>query len=129
MPSRPVILDTNFLLIPFQFKIDILRELDYLLEYSHHYVISSKTMDELRKLGKMIGKDGMAARLAMKLVEANKGRIEIIKSTRYVDEWIVDYAEKHGAIVCTNDSALRRKLRSIDIKVISMKSKSKLGVV
>ncbi len=129
MASRPVVLDTNFLLIPFQFKIDIIRELDYLLEYSHHYVISSKTLDELRKIGKMIGKDGMAARLALKLVEANKARIEIIKSTRYVDEWIVEYAEKNGAIVCTNDSALRRKLRSIDIKVISMKSKSKLGVV
>jgi len=129
MPSRPVILDTNFLLIPFQFRIDILRELEYLLEYSHHYVISSKTIDELKKLGKMIGKDGMAARLALKLVEANKGRIEIIKSGKYVDEWIVEYAKQNGAIVCTNDSALRRKLRSLDLKVISMKSKSKLGVV
>lgn len=129
MPSRPVILDTNFLLVPFQFKIDILRELEYLLEVSHHYVISSKTIDELKKLGKTIGKDGMAARLALKLVEANKAKIEIIKSSEYVDEWIVGYATRTGAIVCTNDSALRRKLRSLDIKVISMKSKSKLGVV
>lgn len=129
MASRPVILDTNFLLVPFQFKVDILRELEYLLEYSHHYVISSKTMDELSKLGKILGKDGMAARLALKLVEANKARIEIIKSRKYVDEWIVEYAKQNGAIVCTNDSALRRKLKSLSIKVISMKSKSKLGVV
>ncbi|MDD5171430.1 MAG: nucleotide-binding protein [Candidatus ainarchaeum sp.] len=129
MPSRPVILDTNFLLVPFQFKINILRELEYLLETSHHYVISSKTMDELKKLGKMIGKDGMAARLAIKLVEANRSKIEVIRSSKYVDEWIVDYAKQHGAIVCTNDGALRKKLKSLDIKVISMKSKSKLGVV
>jgi rRNA-processing protein FCF1 len=129
MPSRPVILDTNFLLVPFQFKIDILRELEYLLETSHHYVISSKTMDELRKLGKAIGKDGMAARLAIKLVEANSSKIEMIKSSKYVDEWIVEYAKHNHAIVCTNDSDLRKKLKSLDIKVISMKSKSKLGVV
>lgn len=129
MPSRPVILDTNILLVPFQFKIDILGELEYLLGYSHHFVISSRTMDELKKLGKMIGKDGMAARLAMKLVEVNRSRIEIIPSSKYVDEWIVQYARQNGAVVCTNDSALRKKLKSLDIKVICMKSKSKLGAV
>ncbi|VVC02742.1 Ribonuclease VapC9 [Candidatus Bilamarchaeum dharawalense] len=129
MPPRPVILDTNFLLIPFQFKIDIFRELEYLIEVSHSYVISSKTIKELQKLGKLIGKNGMAARLALKLVIANEKKIETVESQEYVDDWIVDYAQKNNAIVCTNDSELRKRLRRLDIKVITMKSKSKLGYV
>ena len=71
----------------------------------------------------------MAARLALKLVEANKKIIETIESQEYVDNWIVDYAKKNNAIVCTNDSELRRRLRELDIKIITMKSKSKLGYV
>ena len=129
MASRPVVLDTNFLLVPFQFKIDILRELDYLVDVSHHYVISSKTMDELRKIGRSIGKDGMAARLAMKLVEANRSKIEIVPNDEYVDRWIEKYALATKAIVCTNDAALRKRLRELDVKVVAMKSKSKLGYV
>jgi hypothetical protein len=129
MAPRPVVLDTNFLLIPFQFKIDIMRELDYLIDYSHRYVISSHTMSELKKLAGRIGKDGMAARLAIKLVEANRGKIDIVESREHVDDWIAEYAANERAIVCTNDSGLRRRLRALDIKVVSMKSKSKLGFV
>jgi len=126
---RAIVIDTNFLLLPFKFKIDILRELDYLVDVSHHFVISSMTLSELGKIGKRIGKDGMAARLALKMVEANKARIEVIQSTRYVDAWIANYAQVNRAIVCTNDSELRRKLRALDIKVVAMKSRSKLGFV
>ncbi|MEW6721947.1 MAG: PIN domain-containing protein [Candidatus Micrarchaeota archaeon] len=129
MAPRPVVLDTNFLLVPFQFKIDILRELDYLIDYSHRYVISSRTMSELKKLAARIGKDGMAARLAVKLVEANSGKIDIVESGEHVDDWIAEYAAGNRAIVCTNDSGLRRRLRALDIKVVSMKSKSRLGFV
>jgi rRNA-processing protein FCF1 len=129
MASRPVVLDTNFLLIPFQFKIDILRELDYLVDVSHHFVISSKTLAELRKIGRSIGRNGMAARLALKLVEANRSKITIVESGEYVDRWIEGYAVENRAIVCTNDAELRRKLLDLDVKVVSMKSKSKLGYV
>lgn len=129
MAPRQVILDTNFLFLPFKFKIDILRELDYLIEASHKYVISSKTIAELKKIGRRIGKDGMAARLALKLVEANLGRIDIVESADHVDDWIVEYSKANRAIACTNDSDLRKRLRALDIKVITMKSKSKLGYV
>ena len=129
MAPRPVVLDTNFLLIPFRFRIDILRELEYLIEVSHHFVISSMSLSELKKLAERIGKHGMAARLALKLVEANRDKIEIVRSRAHVDDWIVGYAEKNNAMVCTNDSELRKRLRARDIKVITLKSKSKLGFV
>ena len=127
MAPRPVILDTNFLLLPFQFRLNIFTELEYLLEKSHKYVISSRTLSELERIGKSIGKNGMAARLALKMIGVSK--IEVIQSKQEVDDWIVDYAKANHAIVCTNDTELRLRLKDLDIKTVSMKSKSKLGFI
>lgn len=127
MTSRPIILDTNFLLVPFQFKINIMREIEYLLEISHFFVISSQTIVELRNIGKGKGKDGGAARLAIKMIENND--IKIIENSEHVDNWIIDYAKENNAIVCTNDAPLRRKLKRLGIKMITMKSKSSLGFI
>jgi hypothetical protein len=129
MAPRLVVLDTNFLLIPFQFKINVLRELDYLIDVSHRYVISSKTIKELARIGESIGKDGMAARLAIKLVQASRTKIDVVESDEYVDKWIEDYALANNAIVCTNDAKLRKRLRDLDVKVVSMKSRSRLGYI
>ena len=127
MPLKPIILDTNFLLVPFQFKINILAEIDYLVEIGHYYLISSNTLNELERLSKKIGKHGASARLALKLIAAND--IKIIESNRHVDDWITDYAKENNAIVCTNDGKLRRKLKKMNIKVITLKSKSKIGFI
>ena len=127
MPPRMVILDTNFLLVPFQFKINILKELDYLIEGPHFFVISSVTIDELKKLGSKKGRDAVSARLALKIIENNP--IEIVKNDRKVDDWIVDYSNEHRAIVATNDAPLRKRLKPLGIKVATVKSRSKLGFV
>lgn len=124
---KPVVLDTNFLLLPFRYKINILKELDHLVEKHHKYVISSRTIDELQRLGKKIGKDGMAARLAIKMIDAAKAKFEVIPNDQEVDDWIVEYAAATRAIVCTNDSELRRRLRASKIKIVTMKTKSKIG--
>lgn len=129
MPLRPVILDTNFLLVPFQQKLDIFSELEYLLDFSHQLLVCSKTISELKKLEKNKGKKGMAARLAIKLLEVNSERIDKVSSRLPVDEWIVRYAKKTGAIVCTNDRKLRNRLKARNIKVIALKGKSKVGFV
>jgi rRNA-processing protein FCF1 len=125
MAPRDVVLDTNFLLIPFRFRINIIRELDYLIEASHRYVISSRTLAELEKLGKAAGKAGMAARLALKMVGASG--MTVVKSGMHVDDWIVEYSVANRAIACTNDRGLRKRLRDMDIKVVTLKSKSRLG--
>jgi len=46
-----------------------------------------------------------------------------------VDDWIVDYAKDTRAIVCTNDTKLRKRLKAFGIKIITLKSKSKIGFV
>ncbi len=127
MAPRIVILDTNFLLVPFQFKINVIKELDYLIEVSHKFVISSQTIAELDKLGKSRSKNGIAARLAKKILESNP--IEVIKNDQHVDDWIVEYAKEHNAIVATNDALLRKRLRPFKIKVVVVKSRSSLGFI
>ena len=125
MAPRDVVLDTNFLLLPFQFRINIIKELDYLIEKSHRYVISSRTLAELKKLGKAAGKNGMAARLALKMIDASK--IDVVKSDMPVDDWVVRYSKDNNAIACTNDRLLRKRLMGLDVKVVTLKSRSKLG--
>lgn len=127
MPPRLVILDTNFLLVPFQFKIDVFSEIDYLLEVSYQLVVSSASVSELKRIAKKVGRNGMAARLAVKTLDANSKKIEIIQSDEYVDDWILDYALRTGAIVCTNDGKLRKRLIEGDVKVITLKGKSRIG--
>ncbi len=129
MPPRKIIIDTNFFLIPYQFKIDILTELEHLIDVHHIFIITSKTVKELEKISKNAGKQGAAGRLALKILEANKGTIEMVESDRPVDRWIEEYAEKHGAIVCTNDIRLKNKLKDNGIKVISLRGKTKIGYV
>ena len=105
-----------------------MNELEYLLDFSHQFVISSKTIEELKRLSASVGKQGAGARVALKLLETNK-EIKVIKDERHVDDWIYDYAQESNAIVCTNDSKLRKRLKAAKIKIITMKSKSKLGYV
>lgn len=129
MPPRAVVIDTNFFLIPYQFKIDILTELEHLIDVHHVFVITSRTIKELEKLAENAGKKGAGARLALKIIEANKKRIEVIDSNKPVDMWIEEYAEIHGAIVCTNDIGLKKKLKENGLKVISLRGKTKIGFV
>ncbi len=126
--ERPVILDTNFLLIPFQFKIDIFEGIERILARSHYFVISSRTIKELEHIAKGTNKDGRSARLAIKLIEANKGRIEIIENGEEVDLWIEKYAIEKRAVVCTNDAQLRSKIKREGLRVISLKNRTKIGV-
>lgn len=123
---KTVILDTNFLLIPHQFRIDVLREIDKLLEEAHRIVVSEPIMAELRGLAAQRGKGGVAARVALEGIK--KKGIEVMPSEiRNGDEWIVDYAGKNpGTIVCTNDIELRRRLRKSGARVIVMRTRTKI---
>ncbi|MDO8554752.1 MAG: hypothetical protein Q7S22_08135 [Candidatus Micrarchaeota archaeon] len=125
--ERKVLIDTNFFLIPHQFGIDIFTELNNLLDNYAVFVTSTLVINELKEIAKGKGDDGIAARFAQKLIE--KSKIEIVKAEGYTDMWLLTYAKEHNAIVCTNDVNLKRKLKDAKLKVILLKSKSKIGFV
>ncbi|MBD3389891.1 nucleotide-binding protein [Candidatus Micrarchaeota archaeon] len=127
MNGKKVVLDTNFLLVPHQFRIDVFGEIDGLLEFPHTYVIPSGVKRELEKLAEGRGDEGAAARLGLKMLRA-KGCTEV-ESRGNVDNWIRKYAKKENAIVATNDRELRNKLKKDGVKVVILQSKSRLGIV
>ncbi len=119
-------LDTNFLLLPYQFRVDIRKQIEELLEAPHEFIVPTGVISELRKLGKGKGKEGAAARFALKMVGLMGAKK--VRSSGNVDGWIADYAAKEGAIVCTNDVELRHKLKNAGVKMIVLRSRSRLGV-
>jgi len=122
-------LDTNFFLLPFQFKIDIFRELEHVLGEPFRLIIPSGVISELNGISKRVGKSGAAARLALKLLEANRKIVEVIETDSPVDDWVFKYAKENKAIACTNDAGLKGRLRAEKMKVIGLRSKTKLGYV
>ncbi|HNT60654.1 MAG TPA: hypothetical protein PKJ97_01610 [Candidatus Bilamarchaeaceae archaeon] len=124
---RQVVLDTNFLLLPLQFKINIFGQIEGLLEIPHGMVVPSGVVGELKAISHGKGKDGAAARFALGLI--GKGKARVVPSTGNVDDWIVEYAVKEGAIVATNDMLLRNRLKKGGVKVIAMRSRARLAVV
>ena len=122
-----VILDTNGLMMPSQFRIDLFEELRDLLG-SYEPVVLAEVVNELKGLTGGHGKDAAAARLGLEM--ARKCTIvESGLSEGTVDERISGYAERHGGMVLTNDRVLRNQLLNGRIPVISLKNQKKLGVI
>lgn len=114
---QEVVLDTNFCLVPFQFRIDIFEAIPALFDEPILLVVPKFCVDELHKIKK---------RAAIKLL-AEKN--VFIKDIGKGDKAIMDYAIKRGAIVATNDAYIRKTLKREDLKVISLKSKKKVAFV
>ncbi len=127
MSAKKVVLDTNFLLVPYQFGIDVFVEIERVLEVPHEFIIPSGVIGELERLGKGKGKEGAAARFAKKLIGKNK--CTVVPGEGNVDNWIFEYAVREEALVATNDRALRNRLKNRRVKVISLRSRSGIGVV
>ncbi len=127
--KKIAVLDTNFLLIPYQFRIDIFSELNYIIDGAYDAVVPTGVLAELKKISEHAGKNALAARLALKIIEVNKGKLVFEKSDGIVDDWILGFAKKHRAIVCTNDKQLRMNSKKAKLRTVTMKSKSKLGII
>ena len=116
---KKILLDTNFLLVPFQFKVDIFKEIDRIIDEKYELFIVDKTKEELEKLikgGKE--KERKAARLALQLIK--KFNIKIINTQGdNVDDIIVNLKDK-DTIVATQDKELRKRLRG-DVIVLRQK--------
>jgi uncharacterized protein len=138
---RKVIIDTNMLLVPGQFKVDIFTELDRIMDEQYEIIILQGSLDELKKISETAsGADKQAAKLAQLLVEHQRKRdftasttsnckgLKIVAGSKgkYVDDAIVEIAEDE--FVATNDSALKRRLLEIGVRVIYLKQQQHLAI-
>lgn len=125
--KKIVVIDTNFLFIPYVYRIDIFSELNYLIEAGQKIIMPSSVINELNKISEQKGKNGLAAKLALKIIDNRKKSIEIISTDLLPDEWIVKFCKNNSAIVCTNDKVLKNKIKRLGAGVITLKSRSKIG--
>ncbi len=125
-----VLPDTNFLLIPGQFGVDILGELDRVLDVRFRVVIPNVVLQELDVIErKSRGRDLMAIRMARKLAD----RFEKVKigefGRRPIDDQILEFAvSNRHVIVCTNDRELKKRLRAVGVPVVYLRSKKILAL-
>jgi rRNA-processing protein FCF1 len=121
---KRIILDTNFLTIPYQFSIDIFEEIDRVVEGDYELTTLDCVLEELKKLKKSTGKDAAAAKVALILIKEKN--IKVIKTgEKNVDIKIYRMADKN-TIVATNDRNLRRRLKNKNVKVLYLRSKKRI---
>ncbi len=120
-----ILLDTNFLLIPAIFKVDIFEEIKRIVNEPYKLYILDKTIDELKKIVKeQKGKHKEAAKIALQFVK-QKSLNTIKNSTKdSVDDIIVDIADDY--VVATQDKELKKRLKEKNIRIITLRAKKYL---
>jgi len=123
-----VILDSNFLFVPFQLKIDVFKELDRLLGKAEPIILTT-TLEEIetlvRKRSPKMGKQASAALELTKKCET----IEVEKkSDESYDDVVLRTAKELNCPVATNDANLRKKLRKAEVTVVYVRQKSHLEI-
>jgi len=123
-----VVLDSNFLMIPFQFNLDIFQEIEYLLQKKVDFIVPSAVKTELTNISSRGGEGAPEASLALQL--ASRCRVVEVTLVRgeTVDDAIVKASQKLRAVVATTDIALKKRLRDISVPVVYLRDKSKLEV-
>lgn len=124
-----VVVDSNALFVPLQFRIDVFAELEQLLQRHFELILLSSVKQELKMLA-LNGSPKLrkAACYALQLGEKCRHvEVEASKSS-LVDDVIVRVAKEWGVPVFTNDRQLRKRLRDISVPVIYVRQKSRLAI-
>ena len=124
-----ILLDTNFLLLPSQFNIDIFEEINRIMLESYQLYVLDKTIEELKKIKKnkkQKQKNRRAAKLALQLLKAKKIKILKTKEDLPVDDLIIKLKDY---IIATQDIGLKRQLKAKKIKIITLRAKKSLILI
>ncbi|MBI2144974.1 DNA-binding protein [Candidatus Woesearchaeota archaeon] len=123
-----VLLDTNFLLAPGQFKVDVFAGLERACEFSHELAVPEAVIAELSALAageKVSLKDRRAARLGLQLLKARDVRVlKTRKVFKSADKALLELASADkDVVVATQDRELKRRLKSIGVRVALVRQK------
>ena len=124
MPTR-ILADTNFLLIPVRFKVDIFDvSADAVNDLTEFYV-SSRVLDEIQRL-KENAKPSFFRELRMAETFAGMCTFIVDPSENDVDDSLVSLALREAMVLGTTDAELRQKARAAGLKVLYLRQKSYL---
>jgi len=125
-----VLLDSNFLLVPILFGVDIFEEIPKIVERRVRFILLKPVHEEMERLAK----EGRP-KVKREMISALKICRDRCQVTEFralgeeaVDELVIRAAEEFGYPVATNDAALRRRLRERGIPVIYLRQRSRLKI-
>ncbi len=124
-----VIVDSNALFVPLQYRIDIFADLQRVLNRNFELVLLSPVKQELEMLAKNSSpakrkNAALALGIADKCIYVKVAE----KKGEQTDDAILRIARSWNAPVFTNDKLLKQKLRDISIPVIYTRAKSRLEI-
>ena len=126
MNSKEVVIDTNFFMVPFQFNVDVIAELEKLLP-SYKLTTPSFVINELKGLKKNNkGKVRLNANLALKL--ANSSKIEIKDISLLENETVDDALLRVSEVLATNDIELKKRAKDKGITVAYLRQKRYIAI-
>jgi rRNA-processing protein FCF1 len=123
-----VLLDTNALMIPVQFGIDLFGNLREILG-SFEPVTVPGVVSELKGISRGKGRDSAAARVGLIIAEQCTLVDTDVRRDLDADEQIVQYAAATGSVVVTNDQELRKTLHRRGVDVISMRNRKQMQLL
>ena len=125
---KKIIIDTNFLMIPYKFRVDIFSELNRICNFNYKIFIFEQSISELKNIiENQKGKDKKAAQFGLKLVKLKN--IGIIKSGENdVDKLILDSAG-NDSVIATQDIKLKKQLLEKGASVIILRQRKYLQLL
>ena len=127
---KKILLDTNFLLIPHQFGVDIFTQIDRIMHFKYKIFVLDKSVEELKKVIEgQKGKSKDAAKIALKLIAIKNIWVIKTESDKKTDDTIVELSRKDNYIVATQDKDLKRSLINHGIEVIVLRQKKILVLI
>ena len=137
-----IIIDSNFILLPFQFKIDYLNEIRLSLEGELRFIVFKQILDELEAKRRRESKSTKFIRLldsGLSYLEKKRGDYEVIflEDIKDRDESTDDFLlkkslelkdEGYNTFLATNDSELRKKARLASLNTIFLRQKKFLSI-
>ena len=133
---QKILLDTNFLLIPAAFNVDIFSEFNRIFPINTLFILD-KSLKELEGIIlNQKGKYKQQAKIGLQMVKnysittiKTEKHINTYKSTSKilsVDDLIVNFAIKENYIVATQDKEIKAKLKKHNKKAIILRQKKYL---
>ena len=126
---KRIIIDTNFLMIPGQFRVDIYSEFRRICNFNYGLFIFEQSIYELKNTVRNAkkGRDKKAAQFALKLIKLKN--INLIKSeNKDVDSLILENAD-NDTVVASQDILLRKNLLKKQVSVIILRQKKYLQLI
>ena len=121
LPTK-ILCDTNFLLIPLRFGVDIFSESDNALNDICSFYVSSRVLDEI-KLLRQDAKPSLDKELLFALKMTEKCTVVDDNSELLVDDSLVQLAKDNNMALGTTDAELRKKARSEGVKVVYLRQR------